>query len=195
MPSEMATKAAVIEEALRTASRDGFEALTIGGLAVRLSISKSGLFGLFGSKERLQLAVVHRATTLFKEKVVAPAEGLNGRDKLTCYFQNWLEWADWDELPGGCPFVVGSIEFDDRDGPVLESLRELQDRWRTLLVQTVDDARGRAFRRDVDGEAVVFEIFALYLGHHYYKRVFQTQEAKALTLAAFDVLLARIQTT
>lgn len=189
-----ATKAAITEEALRVASRDGFEALTIGRLATTLGVSKSGLFGHFGSKERLQLEVVHKATVLFKGKVVAPAEGLNGRDKLACYFQNWLEWADWDELPGGCPFVVGSFEFDDRDGPVLESLRDLQERWQTLLVQAVDEAKGKTLRSDVDAKAVVFEIFALYLGHHYYKRVFQVQEAKALTLAAFDALLVRNQT-
>ena len=195
MLGEKTTKAAITKEALRIASRDGLEALTIGGLAATLGVSKSGLFGHFGSKERLQLAVVHKATMLFREKVVTPAEGLNGRDKLICYFQNWLEWADWDELPGGCPFVVGSIEFDDHDGPVLESLRDLQERWRALLVQTVDEAKGRTFRPDVDAKAVVFEVFALYLGHHYYKRVFQAREAKALTLAAFDALLGRIQAT
>lgn len=192
---EKTTKAAITEAALRVASRDGLEALTIGRLAATLGVSKSGLFGHYGSKERLQLEVVNKATTLFKEKVVAPAEGLNVHDKLTCYFQNWLEWADWNELPGGCPFIVGSIEFDDRDGPVLESLRDAQERWRTLLVQAVDEAKGKTFRPDIDAKAVVFEVFALYLGHHYYKRVFQAQEAKALTLAAFDALLARIQRT
>ncbi len=194
MAAKNATKAAITQEALRVASRDGLEALTIGRLATALGVSKSGLFGHFGSKEQLQLEVVRRATTLFVEKVVAPAEGLNGRDRLICYFRNWLEWADWDELPGGCPFVVGSVEFDDRDGPVLESLRDLQKRWQTLLVQTIDEARGKTFRPDSDATAVVFEIFALYLGHHYYKRVFQAQEAKAFTLTAFDALLARIGT-
>ena len=176
-------------------SRDGLEALTIGRLAAKLGVSKSGLFGHFGSKEQLQLEVVRRATTLFLKKVVDPAADLSGRDKLICYFQNWLEWADWDELPGGCPFVVGSVEFDDREGPVLESLRDLQERWQALLVQTVDETRGETFRSDIDAEAVVFEIFALYLGYHYYKRVFQVREAKALTLAAFGTLLRRIQTS
>lgn len=192
MAMRKTTKAVITNAALRVASEDGFEALTIGRLAATLGLSKSGLFSHFGSKEQLQLEVVRKATILFKEKVVDPAEGLSGRDKLERYFQGWLEWADWDELPGGCPFVVGSVEFDDREGPVRESLKDVQERWRKLLVQTVEEGRGKTFRRDTDPEAVVFEVFALYLGHHYYKRVFRTPQAKALTLGAFDALLTRV---
>ena len=187
------TKRIFIEEALRVASRDGFEALTIGTLAARLGVSKSGLFGHFGSKENLQVEIVEHATAQFQEKVIAPAHGLRGRDKLVTYVRNWLEWADWDALPGGCPFVVGSIELDHRDGPVIERLRRLQLRWKGLLVQTVEEERGAAFREEVDAEAVVFEVFALYLAHHYYKRVFQSEEAKALTLGAFEKLLERLE--
>jgi AcrR family transcriptional regulator len=63
------TRAEVLDVALRRASIDGLEGLTIGRLADELAMSKSGLFGLFGSKEELQLATFDAAVAHFTQKV------------------------------------------------------------------------------------------------------------------------------
>src|SRR5215213_4412222 len=52
------TRQAILEAAVDIASEEGLEGLTIGRLAAELSMSKSGLFAHFGSKEELQLATV-----------------------------------------------------------------------------------------------------------------------------------------
>ena len=52
------TRAAILETAVNLATIEGLEGLTIGRLATELDMSKSGLFGHFGSKEELQLATV-----------------------------------------------------------------------------------------------------------------------------------------
>src|SRR5436190_7229437 len=64
---------AILDRAVDLASSDGLEGLTIGRLAGELGMSKSGLFGHFGSKEELQLATVDEAGRRFVREVVEPA--------------------------------------------------------------------------------------------------------------------------
>ena len=52
------TRAAILDVALDAASRDGIEGLTIGLLADKMNMSKSGVFAHFGSREDLQIEVL-----------------------------------------------------------------------------------------------------------------------------------------
>ena len=52
------TRAAILDAALDVASRDGLEGVTIGILADRLDMSKSGVFSHFGSREELLIATL-----------------------------------------------------------------------------------------------------------------------------------------
>src|SRR3954447_26979182 len=67
------TRDRMVDRAVRLATRDGLEGLSIGGLATELGLSKSGLFAHFGSKEDLQMAVLQAAALRFEEMVVRPA--------------------------------------------------------------------------------------------------------------------------
>ena len=67
------TRQAILEAAVDLASVEGLEGLTIGRLAAALSMSKSGLFAHFGSKEELQLATVEAARDIFVREVIRPA--------------------------------------------------------------------------------------------------------------------------
>ena len=53
------TKATIVEAALGLATQIGLEGLSIGALAEVARMSKSGVFAHFGSREELQLSVVH----------------------------------------------------------------------------------------------------------------------------------------
>ncbi|GAB3976072.1 hypothetical protein GCM10027615_44920 [Plantactinospora veratri] len=68
-----ATRQAVLAEATEVASRLGLGGLTIGSLAARLDMSKSGLFAHFRSKEALHLQVLAYARDAFSAEVVRPA--------------------------------------------------------------------------------------------------------------------------
>src|SRR5579863_2130577 len=65
----------ILNQAIRTASEQGLEALTIGRMAAQLEMSKSGLFAHFGSKQKLQLATIERAKQIFENAVLEPVEG------------------------------------------------------------------------------------------------------------------------
>ena len=68
------TRARILDEAVGLASVGGLGALTIGPLADRLGISKSGLFAHFGSKETLQVETLDRAAERFCAVVINPLE-------------------------------------------------------------------------------------------------------------------------
>ena len=59
------TQEEIVGRALRIAAVEGLGALSIGRLAKELRMSKSGLFVHFGSKEKLEIAVVERAYEIF----------------------------------------------------------------------------------------------------------------------------------
>src|SRR5215467_15974874 len=83
------------------ASRVGLEGLSIGSLASRLGLSKSGLFAHFGSKEDLQILTLKEAHRIFQQQVIEPALGeVPGLPRLRALFSHWLDWLE-RPLPGG----------------------------------------------------------------------------------------------
>jgi AcrR family transcriptional regulator len=67
------TRAAILDVALELASRDGLEGLTIGLLADKMNMSKSGVFAHFGSREDLQLEVLKLYHRRFEQEVFYPS--------------------------------------------------------------------------------------------------------------------------
>jgi AcrR family transcriptional regulator len=128
------TRSQVLEAAVSSASVDGFEGLTIGRLADRVAMSKSGLFGLFGSKEDLQLATLNAGIDLFVAEVWNPvADRPAGRERLVALCGTWLGFFERGVLPGGCLFTTAAVEFDARPGPVRDAVASAIDRWLRLL--------------------------------------------------------------
>ena len=68
------TRQAILEEALDQASVMGLDGLSIGGLAGRMGLSKSGLFAHFGSKEALVAGLCDRMLERF-DRVLVMHEG------------------------------------------------------------------------------------------------------------------------
>jgi len=69
------TREAILSEVVSEASIAGLDGITIGTLAERLRMSKAGVVGPFGSKERLQLEALDRAAAIFRAEVWDPAAG------------------------------------------------------------------------------------------------------------------------
>src|SRR3954469_8081895 len=113
------TREGILERAMDLASVEGLEGLTIGRLAAELEMSKSGLFGHFGSKEELQLATVDAATTRFVAEVGEPAlEAPEGRGRLRALCAAYIDHLRREVYPGGCFWASVTSEFDDRPGRV-----------------------------------------------------------------------------
>ena len=79
--------------AVQLASVVGLEGLTIGRLADRLGMSKSGLVGRFGSKEQLQLATLDQAADIFRRTVYEPASAAPpGLARLNAICDAWVAY-------------------------------------------------------------------------------------------------------
>ncbi|MDP3513469.1 MAG: TetR/AcrR family transcriptional regulator [Sulfuritalea sp.] len=185
------TRQAILDEAFSMASRIGVGALSIGVLAERTRMSKSGLFAHFGSKEELQLAVLRESQARFAEVVLRPALRLpRGLGRLRAMVINWLDWTRAVNLPGGCVINAAALEFDDQPGPLRDEVRNSLLALRRTLAETVAKAvETGELRPDIDIEQFVFELNGIYQATQQNRRLFSDPDADHRALAAFDRLV------
>src|SRR5437763_7658197 len=89
------TRSRILDEAVDLASVQGLGGLTIGPLADRLGLSKSGLFAHFQSKEALQVETLDRAAERFRAEVTEPLRAVTDRSaRLRVFFERWIGWLD-----------------------------------------------------------------------------------------------------
>ena len=109
------TRESILRAAVDIASVEGLEGLTIGRLASELSMSKSGLFAHFGSKEELQLATIGAARDTFVAEVVTPAlSAPRGLPRLEALLERKLVYLRGEVFRGGCFFEAARVEYDSR---------------------------------------------------------------------------------
>ena len=186
------TRAAILDAALAQASEAGFESLTIGALAERTGLSKSGLFAHFGSREELQLAAIDAAAARFTETVFLPAlEARRGLPRIRALFDHWLEWTTRTGLSHGCPMQAAVVEFDDRPGPqrdaVVEHFARLEREIGRAIGLAVEQGH---FRRDIDAEQFVFDLLGVIYAYYHHARLFDARRAEPRARAAFERLIA-----
>jgi AcrR family transcriptional regulator len=159
------TRQAILEEAARLATVEGLDGLSIGRLAERVGMSKSGLFAHFGSKEELQLATVEAATEIFNRVVVEPAASApNGLERLRAMLDGFLRHVEVAVFPGGCFFASVATELDTRSGPVRDSAFAVVEEWTEALETAVRDAQDDGMiEATVDPQQLVFELDAFLL--------------------------------
>lgn len=183
----VATRARILDTAVRLASRDGLEGLTIGTLAEALAMSKSGLFAHFGSRDALQVATLEHAADMVSARTAAVAQVEPGPERLRRLLEVIMDWVDDPDLPGGCPITGACIEFDDREGPVREALERLQRRTHERAAAQLD-----AFRHPSrDRDQLAFEFRAICLAYHHAARMLREPRARDWARAALEALIAR----
>ena len=157
------TRTDVLDVAMRRASIDGLEGLTIGRLADEVAMSKSGLHGLFGSKEELQVATFEKAVAHFTDEVWAPVAGREpGLPRLEALIDRWIAYHRGRSLPGGCFVTTATIEFDARPGPLHDAVANTRRRMHAALeadVRTAVDAGD--LPADTNPADVAFTLYAL----------------------------------
>ncbi len=162
------TRASILDAALELASRDGLEGLTIGVLADRMGMSKSGVFAHFGSREDLQIDVLKLYHHQFEQDVFYPSLlEPRGLPRLQSLFARWIERVSL-EIASGCIYISGAVEYDDRPGPIREHLVVMVRTWQQALrraaQQAVDE---KHLRSDTDTQQLVFEMYGLVLALHH----------------------------
>lgn len=187
------TRTAILDEALKIASKLGLEGLTIGSLAEATGMSKSGLFAHFGSREDLQLAVLDYAAQRYGELVFVPVLKIErGLPRLRALFERWLDWTIESGLPGGCIMISAAIEYDDRPGPIRDAAIANQHRGNAITQKAVRLAIEEGhLRPETDPEQISFEMLGIVLATHNHRRLLGDKEARKRALTAFEELISR----
>ncbi len=185
------TRQAILERAVRLASRVGLQGLSIGGLAEELQLSKSGLFAHFRSKSSLEVEVLEAATTLFTEVVIRPALARpRGEPRIRALFERWLDWALNATNEGGCIFVAAAVELDDTPGPARDRLVQAEKDWLDCVAQTARTAiKEGHFRAEVDVEQFASEFHGVTLAYHHAARLMRDPKAEERARRSFESLL------
>jgi len=158
------TRRLILDTAVRLATVEGLDGLSIGTLAHATELSKSGVYAHFDSKAALQLATIDRARTLFIDVVVAPVLQLRGLDRLRALCESFLAYVENRTLPGGCFFAAAAAELGARPGPLRERVAANQKDWISVLTGAANEAVSLGeLRGDTDVATLVFELNALVI--------------------------------
>ncbi len=189
------TLQAIVDTAMQMAIDEGLESLSIGELAKRLALSKSGVFSRVGSREALQLAVIQEYDRRFLQAVFTPAmREPRGLPRLNAIMKLWIKRAGDLAQGNGCLYCAGAFEYDDREGPVRDQLLDGVQRWRAALRRTVQQAiEAGHLSADVDPVQLVFEMDALFTGLLRDARFLRDPQAPARAWAAWQRLVQASQ--
>jgi AcrR family transcriptional regulator len=186
------TLAAIVDTALDIAAESGMESLSIGEVAVRLNMSKSGVFSRVGSREALQLAVLAEFDRRFLQDVFAPAmRAPRGLPRLNALMHNWIERARRVDMKTGCLYVAGAFEYDDVQSPMRDELLGHTLKWRQQMRRAVQMAVDeRHLRSDTDPDQLVFEIYSLMVGLMHDARFLRDNKALQRVQSAYERLIS-----
>ncbi len=178
------TRERILEHSVQIASAEGLESLTIGRLASDLGMSKSGLFGHFGSKEELQLATIDAGSEIFGRTVIRPArDEPAGAARLSRLVHNFVDYLEQATFEGGCFWGSVSAEFDNRPGPVREMIKEKLSVWLDVLREQAREAGVG------DPEQMTFELYSICQGANTQYQLFGDAEIFSRARAALERLL------
>lgn len=186
-----ATRAAILDMALLLASRDGLEGLTIGLLADKISMSKSGVFSHFGSREELQIEVLKLYHRHFAQDVFFPSlHEARGLPRLEEMFRRWVKRVTI-EIASGCIYVSGAVEYDDRPGPIREELVAMVRLWQGALQRCIEQAITEGhLRPDTDPQQLIYEMHGLILALHHDARLLKRADSINRAQFAFERLIS-----
>jgi AcrR family transcriptional regulator len=188
-----ATFAAILDAAMDLASADGIGKLSLGELAKRTGISKSGVFSRVGSLEQLQQAVLDEYDRRFAAEVFLPTLQLpRGLPRLNAQVANWVKRASSGALRDVCLYTAGAFEYDDQqNGPLRDRLEQGSRAWRASLRKTILQAiEAGHLRPDTDPEQLVYEIYSLVVGLLHDTRFLHDDSAAKRMQRAYNRLIS-----
>ncbi len=185
------TRAAILDVALSLASRDGLEGLTIGLLADKMNMSKSGVFAHFGSRTDLQIEVLKLYHHLFEQEVFYPSlQAERGLPRLEAMFARWIKRVTV-EIDSGCIYISGAAEYDDRPGEIRDALVGMVRAWQNALHRCVEQAIELGhLKPDTDPGQLVYEMYGLVLALHHDARFIKRPGSVERAEAGFARLIA-----
>jgi AcrR family transcriptional regulator len=181
------TRAGILSKAVEIASREGLESLTIGRLAGQLSMSKSGLFAHFGSKQKLQLATIERAKEAFTNDTLIPSEAVPaGLARLWSLCDLWMKSIEQGKHSSAHFFAAAIFYYGCRPGPIARANTAVMRERLNALKRTLREAsRLKEIEPDTDLTEIPGQLTSILIGAY---GVFLLGERDAFTEARSQIL-------
>lgn len=191
MEKGIETREKILSAAMHMARENGFDSLTIGETARQVGMSKSGVFAHFDSRDELLLNVIEFTAQDFKVHVFDRAmQHKRGLERINALSRYWIKWSN--QPSGGCPFMSGAFEFDDRPGVIRDALvkqeKSVHDIWERAAKIAVEE---NEFKTDADCKQFAYEIFGNILSFHIYKRLLNDAKAGYLYNISLQNIISR----
>ncbi len=195
MSKKKQTREQILSAAFDMASQEGLESLTIGELAKRVGMSKSGLFAHFNARANLQAAVVEYAGDRFTDRVIAPcreASHPSVEAKVRHLLDNWLTWNG--SFQGSCMFLDAWRESHGEEDTMQQALEVTIKKWLGYLhIQFEKGIETGEFKQDLDCWQTVYELYGLYLSCHLFQTLKLEAEGSPKFWKGIDSLFEKIR--
>ncbi|MFZ2163692.1 MAG: TetR/AcrR family transcriptional regulator [Sideroxyarcus sp.] len=187
-----ATKAAILNAALEVAEVSGLQGITIGVLAEKTDMSKSGVFAHFKAREDLLVEVVREYHRRFEQIVFEPAMAQpKGLPRLKKMIATWLEITSAAESTGSV-FITGPIEFDDQPGLIRDALVQSVEIWRQALLRSINESIQLGhLKASTDPDVILFQIYSYVLGVHHDVRFLHVEKSLATAKKLIEEILSQ----
>lgn len=191
MDKGIETREKILHAAMHMVRENGFDNLSIGETAKQVGMSKSGVFAHFESRDELLLKVIDFTVQDFKVQVFDRAMNYpRGLQRLHALSKYWIKWSN--QPSGGCPFMSGAFEFDDRPGVIRDALvkqeKAVHNVWERAASIAIEE---QEFRPDADCKQFAYEVFGNLLAFHIHKRLLNDGKAVHLYNTAFQNIISR----
>lgn len=177
------TKDRILHCAMHYVCQHGLTSISIGEIAKRLAMSRTGVISHFADKEDMQIAILRYCESVFIKQVLKPSFSADPVTHLRQHAHNWINWVFrlTQQKQMTCPFVKAVAEFQDKpDCPVKQVITEQQQRTIGYLTELVQ----RNIEQNVQAEGdtasrVANDIYCFYLGHNISKHLLNDPQADA----------------
>jgi AcrR family transcriptional regulator len=168
------TRNSIVHEAVQLASTDGLGGLTMAVLAERLGVPKSSVHAAFGSKNDLQIAVLHETRAILIEHVIAPSlAATEGYARLVAIGKSWIGYLEKGIFEGGCVLSSAASEIDAQPGSVKETLIGIMNEWLEFLASNVRAAiHNGEFAATTDAPQLAFQLHSIGYTANWHHQLF-----------------------
>jgi AcrR family transcriptional regulator len=185
----------VVEMGVRMASAQGLSAISLSTLAAASSLSKSGLFAHFRSKESLLVAIIDEAERCFDDIVVRPAQQQEpGAARLDALVRRFIDYMAGSDNDGRCFLAAVEHEFEGKPGPVKERIHAFVHHWYEAVTKALDEARQRGqIEHSYDAKRFCFAVMGFGLSAHWHGELYADPElGRRLGYEQADALMRQV---
>lgn len=186
------TRQFIIEKTASVFNKKGFAGTSLADITHATGLTKGSIYGNFGNKEEVAIAVFKHNTGKLWIKKEAWIEGYTGAtQRLTAlvdfYRQNWKELFE----NGGCPVMNAATEADDLMPAMKERVRMTVENWTKNIAKIIEDGiEQKEFYPTADAEQYARLFIMMIEGGILISKISDNPESLYLVLERIEKIIA-----